>query len=163
MARRPANLPKKYRPHWAKPWGWRARNSRGFRSWLDNHGYLSPNFTKREARCKDGTPVPKRLMKRARDHAFRLERVRHAIGDRPVAIISWYRHPAYNRRIGGATRSQHINAVATDHPKSWVNKIGKSRLLRIGNSIFRNGGMGVYPAGSMHFDSRGWRSRWTSV
>lgn len=162
MAARPVGLPARYRYHWDHPWTLRARRHPGFRSWLDRHGYLTPHFRISEARCKDGTPVPSSLRGRCRNHAFNLERLRHTLGDQPISTISWYRHAAYNRRIGGASGSMHIRAIATDHPVSWVNARGRQRVLYHGNQIFAGGGMGTYPAGSMHFDTRGYRSRWTT-
>ena len=160
--RYPKGLPKRYRWHWDHPWSLRARQHRGFKRWLREHGYLSPNFSLAEARCKDGTPVPRSLRVAAQRHAFNLERLRHALGDRPISIISWYRHAAYNRRIGGASRSKHVAAIATDHSTQWVNRMGRSRVRYHGNRIFANGGMGTYPAGSMHFDTRGYKARWSS-
>lgn len=158
----PRRLPEKYRKYWDKPYSLYARRNKGFRRWLDDNGYLTPNFTKREAACKDGTPVPDRLNRACRDHAFKLERLRHAVGDRPIPIISWYRHPAYNRRVGGASRSQHINAIATDIPREWVSRVGRRKVLAEANRIFYNGGLGTYPWGAIHVDSRGWRARWSS-
>ena len=159
----PKGLPKRYRWHWAHPWRLRARRHRGFKRWLRRNGYLSPNFTLREAACKDGTNVPAgRMRRRAQRHAFRLERLRHALGDRPVAVISWYRTAEYNRRIGGASLSQHISAIATDHPRQWVDAMGRQRVLRHAERIFRSNGLGLYPGGSVHCDSRGFRARWSS-
>lgn len=158
----PKGLPRRYRWHWRHPWTWRARRHVGFKRWLRGHGYLSPHFPTREARCKDGTPVPQSLRKAAQRHAFNLERLRHALGDRPVKVISWYRTPSYNRRIGGASQSMHMRAIATDHSREWVNARGRRRVLYHGNRIFANGGMGTYPYGSMHFDTRGYRARWSS-
>lgn len=43
-----------------------------------------------------------------------LERIRSATGSRPLRIVSGYRSAAYNRRIGGAPASQHINGRAAD-------------------------------------------------
>lgn len=157
----PKGLPKKYERHWRQPWTARARNSRGFRSWLESHGYLSPNFTKAEARCKDGTHVPDSLNKRARNHAFNLERLRHRLGDKPIPITSWYRTPAHNRRVGGAAKSKHKDAIATDHPRQWVDQ-GRKRILGHADVVFRNGGLGIYPGGSIHMDTRGFRARWSS-
>lgn len=158
----PSGLPRRYRYHWQHPWTVRARNSPGFRSWLNRNGYLTPHFRKAEARCKDGTPVPSSLMGKCRNHAFNLEKLRHALGDRPIQIISWYRTPAYNRRIGGASQSMHMRAIATDHSREWVNRMGRQRVLANGNQIFHAGGMGTYPYGSMHFDTRGYKARWSS-
>lgn len=158
----PNGLPRRYRLYWARPWLLAARRSIGFRRWLDRHGYLSPHFTKAEARCKDGTAVPKHLLKRARDHAFNLERLRKRIGQVPIAITSWYRTDAHNRRVGGASKSKHKEAIATDHPVQFVRKVGTARFDRHANIVFRNGGMGSYPGGARHTDTRGYRARWTS-
>lgn len=43
-----------------------------------------------------------------------LECVRAKTGGRPLRIVSGYRSPAYNRRIGGARNSQHIYGRAAD-------------------------------------------------
>lgn len=156
----PKGLPSKYRYHWRKPWTLRARKSKDFAAWLNRRGYLTPHFRKEEAACKDGTFVPVRLIPNARKHAFNLERLRHRLGDKPVQIISWYRTPDYNKRVGGASLSQHVNALATDHPVQWVRRFKDfDRHARI---VFRVGGFGTYPAGNRHLDSRGWFARWSS-
>ena len=158
----PKGLPTRYRWHWDHPWRFRARRHPGFRRWLDRHGYLTPHFTLREAKCKCGAAIPDSLNRRARDHAFNLERLRHALGDKPIPIISWYRPRWYNEQIGGASKSKHIEAIATDHPKAWVDAMGRKRVLSVGDAVFRNGGMGIYPWGALHFDTRGVRARWSS-
>ena len=162
MAKRPDNLPKKFHNKWASPWKPWARNSPSFRKWLDAHGYITPNFRWSEAKCKDGTAVPQSLKRNAIRHAWNLERFRHRLGDRSLSIMSWYRHPDYNRRIGGASQSRHMQADATDYGRESVNAIGRARFFREANVVFKNGGVGDYPAGSAHTDSRGWRARWRS-
>jgi hypothetical protein len=158
----PAWLPAAYRPLWSQPWDGRAARDGKFRELLDRRGYLTPHFRLSEARCKDGAAVPRALRHRARDHAFALESLRHRLGDRAIPVISWYRTPAHNRKVGGARGSKHMEAIATDHPKNWVDRIGRARVLREGNVVFARGGMGVYPSGSLHFDSRKARARWSS-
>lgn len=162
MARYPQHLPIRYRWHWDHPWTNRARLHPGFRRWLGNHGYLTPHFRRSEANCKDGTPVPRHLIRNCRNHAFNLEQLRHELGDRPIKVISWYRTPTYNARIGGARYSQHMKAIATDHPREWVERVGRARVNAAADRVFRNGGVGRYPVGSVHFDTRGFRARWTS-
>jgi len=160
----PNGLPRRWRRHWREPWRLRARRAWRFRRWLRRHGYLSPNFTQAEASGKGrnrlGSDVPASMLRRAQRHAFRLERLRHALGDRPVKIISWYRNPRHNRAVGGASLSQHMRAVATDHPRAWVESVGRTRFEREANRLFAKGGFGRYPSGSAHTDSRGWRARW---
>jgi uncharacterized protein YcbK (DUF882 family) len=77
-------------------------------------------------------------------------------------VLSWYRPDWYNRQIGGASNSQHIRALATDMTREWVAKVGRDRFNRAADKVFRDGGVGRYPAGSVHVDSRGWRARWTT-
>jgi hypothetical protein len=158
----PKGLPSAYESMWDKPWEDRAAKHANFRKWLEANGYLSPHFRKSEARCKDGTWVPDSLNAGARNHAFNLEKLRHKLGDRPIAITSWYRTPSHNRKVGGASKSKHIQAFATDHPKQWVDAMGRKKVLGEADVIFRNGGMGVYPGGAVHFDTRGIRARWSS-
>jgi hypothetical protein len=157
----PRNLPKRYQWHWDHPWRRRARRSLGFRRWLNRNGYLTPHFTIAEARCKDGTSVSGITKRRARRHAFNLERLRHRLGDKPVSIISWYRTKKYNQLVGGASRSKHIDGWATDHPSQWIDNIGRVTVMREANYVFRKGGLGVYPWGAIHTDSRGYYARWT--
>lgn len=155
-------LPDQYVPLWRKPWTKNARNNQAFRNLLWSKGYASPNFTEAETRCKDGTRVPATLRKGAQDQAFRLEQVRHHLGDISMPVLSWYRHAAYNRLIGGASQSRHIQADATDFDIGTVNRIGRTRFDAAFERFYKNDGFGQYPSGSRHGDVRGYRSRWTS-
>jgi hypothetical protein len=152
-------LPDRYRWKWKHPWAPGARRSRRFRRVLHRHGYLSPNFTLREAGGQDrhplGTAVPRILRRRAQRHAFQLERVRRRIR-RGLSILSWYRNPRHNRAVGGALFSRHMRADATDFSSATVD----AELENVLDVVFRNGGVGHYPSGSMHADSRGFRARW---
>lgn len=158
----PADLPRKFWHHWRFPWGARARHSGAFHRWLWANGYLSPHFTREEWRCHDGTAIPSSLRKNAQRHAFNMERMRHELGDQPMPTISPYRDPAYNAQIGGASDSRHKYADATDHSKEWLDATGRTRVLRAAEKVFAKGGMGIYPWGAIHFDSRGYRARWSS-
>lgn len=148
--------------HWNKPWTSAARNNVDFRAWLRDHGYLSPHFTMKEAACKDPgrTPIPHSLVRKARDHAFNLEKLRHKLGDRPMPVNSWYRTPAWNRHVGGAGQSKHMEAIATDFSLRTVSSL--PRFDYWANKVFATGGVGTYPGGARHVDSRGWRARWSS-
>lgn len=72
-------------------------------------GDMSPNFSRREFDSHDGAradPHPELIR--------RLETLRRLIGDRPIHIVSGYRSPAHNARVGGARRSQHLFNRAAD-------------------------------------------------
>jgi uncharacterized protein YcbK (DUF882 family) len=74
---------------------------------------LTDNFNIDEFECHDGTGVPWNLVENVQKLANNLQVLRSTI-DKPVHIISGYRNPTYNKRIGGATRSYHMKAMAGD-------------------------------------------------
>lgn len=158
----PAGLPRRFWHHWRFPWGMRARHSAAFRKWCWQHGYLSPNFTRAEWACHDGQAIPATLRKGAQRHAFNMERLRHMLGDIPIPTISAFRDRDYNTQIGGATESKHIEAIATDHSKEWVESVGRAKFMAAAEKVFATGGLGIYPWGAFHLDSRGYKARWSS-
>ena len=66
-------------------------------------------------------------------------------------IISGYRDPEYNAKIGGAGKSEHLNHNAVDISLDNATKEDTLRFVEIAskNGI---GGIGVYHAGSVHID-----------
>lgn len=164
MAAPPKGLPRRWRWHWRHPWRKRVRLAWGFKRWLRRHGYLSPNFTIDEAgghrRHPLGSRLPESMWRRAQVQAFRLERLRHRIGDRPVRILSWYRNPRHNAAVGGARFSRHMQGDATDFTQEFVASVGAERFDRLCDWLWAAGGFGKYPSGSRHSDSRGFRARW---
>ena len=87
--------------------------------------------------------------------AIEFERIR-AAGGRPIVIGSAYRTPAYNRRVGGARKSQHMEGRALDlyPPRGWT----VTRLLEVVRAVAadpasRIFGIGEYPT-FVHFDIR---------
>lgn len=151
-----------YRRAWKHPYGRFARRLPGFKRFCWRHGYVSPNFTRREWASKDGTPVPRHLRDNAQRQGFNLERLRHSLGDKPLGGLSYYRSPAHNAAVGGASQSRHMSADATDFSVETVNRFGRTKFLAACERIWENGGVGTYPGGSVHTDSRGYRARWSS-
>ena len=71
-------------------------------------GRLSPSFTVQECRSKgDGTAWVHR------DLLAALERLRAHVG-RPLSLVSAFRDPDHNRRVGGARTSQHTYGAAPE-------------------------------------------------
>lgn len=70
---------------------------------------LSKNFSLKEFQCKDGSDtvlVEGKLVEK-------LQKLRERLG-KPILINSAYRTPAYNKRVGGAPKSQHMLGLAAD-------------------------------------------------
>lgn len=74
----------------------------------------SPHLYWSELACHDGTPYPAAWREdRAVTLAREFEAVRELVG-LPILVTSAYRTPAWNRRIGGARASQHMQGRALD-------------------------------------------------
>jgi len=68
-----------------------------------------------ELACKDGTPYPKEWREdRAVQLAKTFEFIRAACDDKPIVILSAFRTPTYNAKVGGVSNSQHIQGRALD-------------------------------------------------
>lgn len=75
---------------------------------VESTGRMSPNFTVQECRSKgDGTAWVHR------DLLGQLERLRAHVG-RPLSLVSAWRDPAHNQRVGGARTSQHTFGAAPE-------------------------------------------------
>lgn len=61
----------------------------------------------------DNTPPPD-IIARLKVVAAQMERVREALGGKPLRITSCYRSPAVNRAAGGAKASAHLEGWAVD-------------------------------------------------
>jgi hypothetical protein len=84
-------------------------------------GYLTPHFslaefTASEAAARrgiDNTP-PFHLLRNLERTAQMLERVRQAIGDVPILILSGYRSSGLNAAVRGSRNSAHMRGLAAD-------------------------------------------------
>lgn len=121
----------------------------------DGNKQLSTNFKVREFACKDGSDailIDDELVKL-------LQKIRDHFG-KPVVINSAYRNASYNAKIGGATKSQHINGTASD---IHINGIKPEDIAKYAEHLMPNkGGIGLY-VDFTHVDVRANRSRWKSL
>lgn len=141
------------------------------------YGRIGPavGFTWGEVRCADGTlPTGLTFRRRVVRQARQLNVVRAGIANRfgvkftdvSIQVLSWYRSPAYNRRIGGASNSQHLYGRATDLRITVRMKDGRRVTLKprfvfllaaAYSTAFKNGGRGWYDAAHglfTHLDTR---------
>lgn len=103
-----------------------------------------------------GAPYPEEwLESRLLPLAQALEIVRATLDDRTIRIISGYRPEEYNRAIGGATLSQHVQGRAADIVVDGVDATQVYRSIRALHRAgkIRIGGLGVYDS-FVHVDTR---------
>lgn len=122
---------------------------------------LTTNFDLNEFACRDGTPVPNKYIDNVKELAANLQVLRDYLGE-PLHINSSYRHPAYNKKIGGKPKSQHLTASAADI--TTKNKTPKQLAVIIEKLISEKklwfGGIGTYK-GFVHVDIRKNKARWS--
>jgi uncharacterized protein YcbK (DUF882 family) len=115
---------------------------------------LSKNFKLSEFVCKDGSckvlVIPELIEK--------LQAMRDKLG-KPIQIVSGYRTPEYNKKVGGAPKSQHVEGKAADIKVKGMSPLD---LAFVAESIgFK--GIGVYTHDGnnfLHVDVRENKSYW---
>lgn len=118
----------------------------------DGSTYLSNNFKVSEFKCNDGSDTVLisdklvDLLQNIRDH-FGVA----------VTINSAYRTESYNKKIGGATKSQHVNGTAADIVVKGATPLEVAQYVE--HIMPDSGGIGVYQSFT-HVDVRANRSRW---
>ncbi len=89
--------------------------------------------------------------------ARKMEEIREYLGGNPIRVNSWYRDPVSNARVGGATKSRHLEGDAVDFVVSGVKP---SEVYSLLDSVWgETGGLGKYN-NFTHIDLRGSRARW---
>ncbi len=121
---------------------------------------LTQNFSLSEFRCRDGSDVPEELMDNVKLLAENLQVLRDHVG-KPIRINSGYRSPSYNRKIGGARKSQHMTAKAADIkiPGMTPKEVKDAIVALIKEGKMHSGGIGLYTTFT-HYDVRGRNARW---
>jgi len=112
------------------------------------------SFSPREMACK-GTGA----LVVDQEAMNKLQALRGALG-KPMLITSAYRSPSHNKRVGGATRSKHLEAIAFDvRMENHDPHEFEAAARRAGFT-----GFGYYPkSGFMHIDTgpaRSWGTPW---
>lgn len=118
----------------------------------DGNTSLTKNFKVREFACKDGSDVIFISM----DLVEVLQKIRDHFG-KPVNINSAYRTPTYNKKVDGATQSQHLYGMAADISISGVSP--KEVAAFAETLLPKTGGIGIYGSFT-HVDVRAAKSRW---
>ena len=126
----------------------------------DGSRKLSPSFSVREFRCRDGTDtimIDEGLV-------VLLQCIREHFG-KAVTITSGYRTAAHNTAVGGSKSSQHLLGRAADIQVADTDPLV---VAAYAESLMPTwGGVGRYPVkagrakGWVHVDTRPAKSRWT--
>lgn len=117
----------------------------------DGNKYIRPNFQVKEFACKDGSDT----ILLCEETVEILQAVRNYFG-KPVTVNSGYRTSAYNKKVGGASMSQHVIGTAADIS---VKGIPPSAVVSYLEKFYPNHGIGLYTS-FVHVDSRGYRVYW---
>ena len=116
----------------------------------DGNKYLSKNFQVKEFACHDGSDT---ILIDSKLVAY-LQMIREYF-DRPVHINSGYRNEAYNKKIGGASKSYHMRGMAAD---IHIDMISPKVVCSVAED-FGMLGIGEYSSFS-HVDTREKKSFW---
>lgn len=118
----------------------------------DGTSYISKNFRVREFACKDGSDpifIDNELVSV-------LQQIRDHFG-KAVTITSAFRTASHNKKVGGATYSQHLYGKAADIKVSGV---AASVVADFAETLMPStGGVGRYSTFT-HVDVRKVKSRW---
>lgn len=121
---------------------------------------VTKNFKLSELEFSD--QVPPELIANAVELLQNLQVIRDHF-QKPIIIISGYRSPTRNEAVGGAKKSQHMEAKAADIK---INGIPTQELYSridklMSQGKIKAGGLGFYPdQGFVHYDIRGIKARW---
>lgn len=116
----------------------------------------SKNLSWKELACHDGTPYPRKFIDDGRVYrlAQSFEDIRSLCGNHPITILSAYRTPEWNKKIGGAKFSQHVQGRALDlKPPIGYNVKEFYNLIRANCADFGINGIGLYVT-FVHIDIR---------
>lgn len=118
----------------------------------DGNKKLSENFKVKEFACSDGSDpifVAPELVEI-------LQKIRTHFG-KAITINSAYRTPGKNKKVGGATYSQHLYGTAADIKVSGVKP---NVVAAYAETLLPDrGGIGIY-SNFTHIDIRDTKSRW---
>lgn len=121
---------------------------------------LTTNFHLDEFACNDGTPVPEEFIENCQLLADNLQVLRDDLGI-PVDVVSGFRTPAYNKKVGGRTKSFHLKAMAGDLQVIGMTPFQVHARIKklIAEKKMKEGGLGLYPT-FVHYDVRKTKARW---
>jgi uncharacterized protein YcbK (DUF882 family) len=138
-----------------------------FTEWFTAQGFRhfsAGEFTSYFARERKGVKnsLPSRRIWKNIVPALRIVDELRASFGKPCRILSSYRSPDYNKAVGGASSSQHLEFTALDIAFDGISpQRVYDRLLEWRKAGKFTGGLGIYPSsGFVHIDTRGRNATW---
>ena len=115
----------------------------------------SKHLTWNELACKDGTPYPEEWrLNRAIQLAEIFEEIRFTCSGKSIKVLSAYRTPEWNHKIGGARHSQHMEGRALDlKSPDNMSLIAFYHIIKELASVMSIKGLGKYKT-FVHIDIR---------
>lgn len=111
--------------------------------YITSPGQITKNFQAEEFASKgDGS------IKVSPELVHRLQQLRDYLGV-PIRVISGYRDPAHNKRVGGAPSSRHMSGEAADIVADGVSL---AELAEAAKKFFGDGGIGSSYSSHVHVD-----------
>lgn len=121
---------------------------------------ITENFNLSEFECNCGCEMPRDVRNNIIKLASQLQLIRNSVG-KAIRLTNAYRCVSHNKKVGGATNSQHLLGKAADlqisghKPKEVFNII--ESLIERGDLL--QGGLGLYNT-FVHYDIRKTKARW---
>ena len=123
---------------------------------------ITKNFYLDEFMCRDKSDVSLDVFVNIVKLAVQMQIIRDYFGA-SITINSAYRSPSYNKKIGGASRSQHVLGKACDFNVKGLTPYDVSDALEnlMQDGTIVNGGLGEYDTFT-HYDIRSKPARWNN-
>lgn len=120
---------------------------------------ITKNFSLKEFDCHCGCEMPSLVKQNIIDLAYELQILRNEVG--ALKVTSGYRCPAYNKKIGGESRSQHILGKAADIISPIISQDRVADIVErlLSEREIEIGGIGRYDTFT-HIDIRREIARW---
>lgn len=113
----------------------------------DGNKNITANFKVREMKCNDGSDKILYCV----DTVKIVQKIRDKFG--PIKVSSAYRTPAYNKKVGGTSSSQHVKGRAMDiYPLS--NNVSLEEMAKYAESCGAKGIMWYKTKKFIHIDTR---------
>ena len=138
-----------------------------FSDWFASQGFRNfgaaefTNYFARERKGVKNSLPPRSMWKNIVPALHIVDELRDSFG-KSCTILSSYRSPGYNKAVGGASSSQHLEFTALDITFDGISpQRVYDRLLEWRKAGKFTGGLGLYPSsGFVHIDTRGRNATW---